>query len=275
MSYDRINSLLLKSRDATYTSSTYAETYIFPIVSNKLAGRYRVSAVSCGINFYNVTSSNNTVYTSLGNATLTSGYYSASTFTTMLDTRLKVVDANFAATYSSDTKKITVTNTGAFTLNFATTTNTAAYLMGFALSNTASATSQVADYPVNLVLSPSILLGFVDADDNISGSSQNSTKANVYLPLNNVSYGSYVSWYHRDLPQYLNFSSSVSNKIKVLVMDGQGNPLNLQRADLEILLEAEPSNSAVYSSGYGKEEVSSGNVCGCGCGCGCGSSCKC
>lgn len=244
---ERIERVLLKSRDAAYSSSTYSEQYIFPLAFGKLHGRYRVSAVSCGMNFYNVSSSNNTVYTSLGNATLVSGYYSASTFATMLDTRLKVVDANFSATYSSDTKKITVSNTGAFTLNFATTTNTAAYLMGFALSNTASATSQVADYPVNLVLSPSISLSFVDASNNITGTNAFSTKANVYLPLNNVSYGTYVTWYHRDLPQYLDFTSSVSGRVKVLVLDGQGNPLNLQRADLEILLEAEDETSLLAS----------------------------
>ncbi len=234
--------VLLKSRDATASSSSTRQSYAWILQSGaNVEGRYRVASVSMPNNLYNVVAGiNDVVYTSLGNATLTPGYYTASTFTTMLQVVLRTAQGNnnFTTAYSSDTKKITISNVGAFTLNFATTTASAAYLLGFANANTSSATSQVGDYPVNLIYTQSLAFEVSNSqsEEIVTSGSGNTARGHIYVAFNAVDYGYYFVQTARDITQYVDFSNP-TNRIQLNVWDSYGNPLSLMNADFEILLE--------------------------------------
>jgi hypothetical protein len=226
--------LLIKSVDRTAASTSSSNFQVelpYPI-----EGEWNVQCIQMPYTLYSVVAGlNDTVYTSLGNATLTAGSYSTSTFTSMLQTRLQVADANFTATYNTDTKKMTITNTGAFTLNFATTTASAAKLCGFTNSNTGSATSQTGTLVVDLVSSPMVLIEIAECKNKMASSDVASHyRGNIYVPFT-VAFGSYERLLYGDIPQSINLSS----KTKLLTFklwDSDGNVANLNGSDWQLLL---------------------------------------
>ncbi len=227
--------LLIKTIDRTANSTSSANFKIELPAS--ISGDWLVRYVHMPNALYNVvTGLNDTVYTSLGNATLTAGYYTATTFTTMLVTRLQVANVNFAATFDTDTKKLTITNLAAFTLNFATTAQSAARLLGFPNADTASAASQVATNTINLIASPSVVIDVaectypIDSTDVVS-----SARGHVVVPFT-VAYGGYERIGHNDLYQCLTFPRPTKN-LTVRLYDTDGNAASLNGADWEMLLQ--------------------------------------
>lgn len=227
--------LLIKSIDRTAGSTSSSDFKIeLPTV---VEGEFLVRYIHMPNALYNVVAgSNDTVYTSLGNATLTPGYYSASTFVTMLQTQLQVANVNFTATYNSDTKKITIANTGAFTLNFATTTASAAKLLGFANVNSASATSQVATNCINLIWSQSIVIDIRESAESILSTDVASSSRGTLLVPFTVAYGSLERISHNDLCQYVNLRRTKNLTIKLY--DSDSNAASLNGADWEMFLES-------------------------------------
>lgn len=187
---------------------------------------------------YSITANNYTVYTSLGNVNLTPGYYTSSTFTSHLQTKLQTVDANYTATFDNNTKKLTITNTGAFTLNFGTnTTNSANRLMGFKAADTASGTSVTADYIVNLVSATSILFDFHSTSNPIETTNEDSNnRGEVYIAFDGAAFGSYNRFDYDDNGTILHFDK-LQQRISVDLWDADGNSLSINGTDFEILLE--------------------------------------
>lgn len=226
--------LLIKSVDRTAgstSSSNFQVDLPYPI-----EGDWNVQCIQMPYTLYSViTGFNDIVYTSLGNATLTAGSYSTSTFTSMLQTRLIVANGGYTATYNTDTKKMTIANATPFTLDFATTTASAAKLCGFTNVNTGSATSQTGTLVVDLVSSPMIMIEIAESKNKMASSDVGSHyRGDIYVPFT-VAFGSYERLLYGDIPQYV----SLSTKTKTLsfkLWDSDGNVASLNGSDWQILL---------------------------------------
>lgn len=226
--------ILVKSLNRNSNSTSSSDFTID--LPRAIQGNYLVRYVHMPNALYNVVAnSNDTVYTSLGNATLTAGYYSSSTFATMLQTRLQVANVNFTAAIHPDTKKVTITNTGAFTLNFATTIASAAGLLGFLNANTASATSQTGTNTVNLIWSQSVSIHINKASSQIETSSNSYGSAGHILVPFTVAYGSYEIVEHSRIEQWVTMDRTSNLSIKLY--DTQGNAASLNGAEWEMLLQ--------------------------------------
>lgn len=229
--------ILIKSSDRTSASSSSSDFRIE--LPKPIQGDYIVRYIQCPNALYNVVAgSNDTVYNSIANATLTPGYYSTSTFATMLQARLRAAEGNnnFQATVDPDTKKVTITNTGAFTLNFATTTASAAKLLGFTNANTASATSQTGTNTINLIWASSIIIEVKECSYAIDSTDDASAyRGHLVVPFT-VAYGSLERISHNDLYQALTFAKPVKT-ITVKMYDNEANSVSLNGAEWEMLIQ--------------------------------------
>lgn len=229
-----MESVLIKSRDRLSVSSSSSNFKIR--LQEPLNGRYRVECISMPNLFYNVNSSNYSVYTSLGDVNLTPGYYTSSSFVTHLQTQLQTVDANYTVTLDSNTKKITVANTGAFTLDFGTdTTASARILMGFNQADTASGTSVTGDNPINLAPQPIVFIDIPQNNQQIMTSSVSSSlRGCLMVPLSSA-FGSFEILRYSDLPQIVDLYQP-TNTLDIGLYDDQGNAMSLNNHDWTMLL---------------------------------------
>lgn len=144
-SSDRINASTTDPSDCTIQAN------------QALSGSYRLRLIQLPVTYYNVNSTNSTVYfTDTGGvrtATLTSGHYASfSTLATELATKMTAAGSGtVTCAVSLLTNRLTVTNTVNFSFTFGTNTVTSAStLLGFSGNSAASATSQVGDRIMNL-----------------------------------------------------------------------------------------------------------------------------
>lgn len=87
-------------------------------------GLYKLYKFFCFKSFYSVSADrgNNIFKLDGSNAiTIPDGNYSVVTFTTYLQTQLKLIDINFTVTYSATNNKITIANTSNFSIDWAST----------------------------------------------------------------------------------------------------------------------------------------------------------
>lgn len=229
--------VLVKSSNRTTASTSSANFRIE--LPKTLEGDWLVRYIHMPNGLYNVVAgSNDTVYNSIANATLTPGYYSSSTFAAMVQARLRAAQGtnDFTANVDPDTKKITITNTASFTLNFATTSASAAKLLGFANANTASATSQVGTNPINLIWSQAIVIDVSECSYTIESTNvASSGRGHLVVPFT-VAYGSLERISHNELYQCLNFDRP-TNTLTIQLFDTNGNSASLGNADWEMLLQ--------------------------------------
>lgn len=123
-------------------------------LSQKLCGKYHVRNFYAANTFWNVNSTNNVIYFNDGSAktaTITPGFYTASTLVTAVAAALNVVGTGFSCTLSSLTSAVTISNATPFILSWGTfTTNSAGEILGFSSVDAPAATAQTAPHPVNL-----------------------------------------------------------------------------------------------------------------------------
>ena len=65
---------------------------------------------------YNISSANNTLTTSLGNAVVPVGFYNASEIVSALEIQLQILDASFDVSLNSVSGKLTISKTGTFSI---------------------------------------------------------------------------------------------------------------------------------------------------------------
>ena len=122
-----------------------------------LHGTYSLKAMSLGVTYYNVNSTNNMVYfTDTGGArtcALTPQYYiSMAALATNLATAMNSVGSGtVSVTASASTLRLTITNTVAFSMTFGTNTlNSASIILGFVGNSAGAAITQIGTQSANL-----------------------------------------------------------------------------------------------------------------------------
>ena len=153
-------SFLLRSNDRLTPSTTVPENCLIRLADD-LLGRYIIKHFSTVNHIYNVTSRNNLIYARTGGtdytATITVGYYSTATLlASAAQTALTALGLGaWSVTTNAYNNKLifAAPAAAAFVLQWGTfTTNSARKIMGYvADTDTASATSQTSDVPVNLL----------------------------------------------------------------------------------------------------------------------------
>lgn len=143
--------ITVRSADRTSGTSTNFE---FNIKIGYAIKSARLDNVIIPNSVYNVTSKNNTVPTSLGNATITSGSYDIGGLITALGTALTAVDAGFSITLSSITMKVTIADANPFKLNFGTGSNSIGTILGFSATDTATGTTFTGTNVYNMLQQP-------------------------------------------------------------------------------------------------------------------------
>ena len=78
----------------------------------------RINRIILPHSYYNVNQYNNQFHTSLGTVTVPVGNYSLTAFAAALQTKLIVLDATFTVTYTAQTGKMTIARTGNFDMTF-------------------------------------------------------------------------------------------------------------------------------------------------------------
>ena len=183
---------------------------------------------------------NDKVYFDLGGATsvtLTPGIYSTATLTSHLQTVLQASQASFTATFSSVTKRITIANDSAFSLDFGTnTTASAARLLGFTTADTASATSHTAPNMPQLNISTSLICDVKESDERLTTSSLSGLNFGSFWIVLTADYGTFTSQSFQDLPQYLRFSAS-TRTLSIKLYNVAGDLVSLNNSDWTLLLQ--------------------------------------
>jgi len=90
-------------------------------LNNTLSGRFRLKSFYAANSFYNINSSNSTIYfydTVARVGTLESGFYSATTISAALQTLMNSVSSGYTVSFSTLTGKVTFANAAMFSLQF-------------------------------------------------------------------------------------------------------------------------------------------------------------
>lgn len=209
---------------------------------SNLEGVYQVKTLVIPNTFFNVDSTNNTIYFFENgldkSCTLTSGVYDTSTLETEFLSKMNTASTGFntfTASYNSSTFKYTITGTSVFILRFGTfTTTSAATVLGFTSANTASSTSQTSDSVVDLSSLASVGMNIMES--NIPGV-ENSVgqRHSLYVPLS-ASGGSYIYTFSTDLSQYLRFAQPTKTLSVKIVNPVNNNVISLNGFNWELLL---------------------------------------
>jgi hypothetical protein len=153
-------------------------------------GRYRLREVYLPVQFYNVNSFNNKIYFFENaidkTATLTSGYYDATTLGTVIKSVMDTASGGYnvyTVTYTASTQKFTITATNAFKFTFGTNiTTSAGALLGF--QDTATATSQTSASVVDLSYTPMVRIQIQQFDHSIVDSNFAQTTFSIPVSVN-------------------------------------------------------------------------------------------
>ena len=210
-----------------------------------LEGRYLVKWAAIPNTIYNINASNNVLYwIVLGvdySVTLTQGNYTGPELAAEIKIAMDgepVLADTYNATYDSITAKITVTTAAAnvWGWRFATfTTNSAAWALGLHALDSALALSQVSDKPVFLGLPMSVGLR-IDGIGMEGYWTANSQNAAIFVPIAS-DFGSYQIISPDVLPQFIRFRHGTRFiRLRVVNVDS-GEPISLNEAEWEMLLE--------------------------------------
>lgn len=229
------NLLLINSKDRAShsTSSTDFEIELkYPI-----EGMYQIQSCVIPNTFYNITSLNNVIYFNDGgskSATLDPGIYDISDLTAAIKSKMDAASTiTFTVTLGSTSHKLNINGDSAFTLEFGTqTSNSAASILGYPANDTSSATDQEATNVIDLSVPKSVI---IDIEDSYSFETTSGSTGSLYIPLE-VN-GSDVNIWKSSNAFNLFVKLQRSSKINVKLRDSQKNPLSLNGADWEIMLQ--------------------------------------
>lgn len=173
--------------------------------------------------FYNITSSNNVLTTSDGDATIASGFYNSTEIVSALQTALQSLDATYTVSYNAVNARITIARTGNFTITWS---SGLARMLGFSSTQTLSGSaSYTGDYVLNLtrvrdvyITCPQLPLKIVDV-----GAPRNTL---FKLPLN-TELGSYLYTDFNYALELTKPNTSIS-ALDISLLDVDGNFLDPQ-----------------------------------------------
>jgi hypothetical protein len=173
---------------------------------------------------------------------ITPGFYTSATFITALDSALNnstpAPAGVFSTTYSATTGKITITNsTTNFILQFNTfTVNSARKLMGFNATNTPAALTQTSANVINLTPDLGISIN-INQNNGVKNLTTGAALC-LYIPIQpgSSSFGSLISLDSKNLEYVINLRDN-TNTIELQVCDSGSQPISLNGAEFEILLE--------------------------------------
>jgi hypothetical protein len=234
--------LLIRSKDRTANS---ANSHNFQLDLKNYSiepGTFNIEFINMQNTAYTIRADVNTTIYFTENATAKTaavavGYYTESTLPAAIKSALDTASGGFATftvTISSSTKRLNISSTQSFSLTFGTNTNASiAKTLGFPASNTGAATSHTASYVVNLSdpLSANIRIHQATAGGfRCLGGAW----GQILVPLD-VQFGYFKAYTTKDFPQTLKFNSK-SNKLDIEVRDVEGNMLDLNGSEFEMLL---------------------------------------
>lgn len=205
-----------------------------------IKGRYRLALAQYTNSFFNVCQFNNKVYfiesATPKTATLTPGFYTASTLATEIGTQMTTASgtSTITCTFSSATGKFTfVSNTNAIQFDFLNyTTNPANILLGFGLEQSSSSTTVTSTYVSDI--SYTKYLNVTINNQNVTYDTKNTTRT-FLLPLSGNSLGLTVYEPYNTFPQIVDFQER-TNKITLVVRADNGQQIDLNNVDLSMVL---------------------------------------
>jgi hypothetical protein len=183
---------------------------------------------------YNIDSNNYTISLKSGATTtnLTAGYYTATQLAGEIDTKLKAEDVKYACTYSSTTKKMTISHTDtAFVIDWNTNAELAG-MLGFAAVATSSATSHTSTSAIDLSRYRGILIDVQQASSRIMHGNKYML-GNLYIPLS-VEYGKFLDY--SEIEQYIYFPKPTKS-LNIKLFSSSRTAISLQN-EWEMFLES-------------------------------------
>ena len=182
-------------------------------------------------------------------ATLTTGFYNASTLATEVAAQMTAAGSlTYTCTYDSVSGKLTVSATGSFFIRDGV--NNAYEQMGFPyILPSSAATSLVAPYTVDLSGAK-----YVDIATNLTNArhaSGNNTSVFCRVPLTG-SPGGYVN-FEPTPPHYMPVKESRVNRLYIRLTDDQGNPYEIgPRNHVSLTFQLDSGQAHGYDGGEGK-----------------------
>lgn len=230
-------SCILSSEDRVSGTSSTGRLNL----SETLNGLYRAESVNIANTVLNFPSGSNIIYVFYGTAqtaTVPVGNYTSANVASTVQTALRTdIDNGFNVSYSTVTKKLTISHASAFYMNWeASTGNDCAKQLGFIPdTNTTSGTSVTAPYVINLVSSQAILFDIAEASNHIASSSLNSNgRGTIYIPLE-VQFGTYQTTKFSDMENYVYFDKPQKN-ITYTLYDTSGSTVDLSGTNWQLYL---------------------------------------
>jgi hypothetical protein len=193
---------------------------------------------------YNITSANNHMDINDGAlkvVTIPDGAYTISVLCSTLLTQLNVVSTNFTAvTYSPTTFKVTITRTVNFSILFSTGVNVSTAIneeLGFAASDFAGASTYTGAYPISLGNPYNIYIR-IDEVGSPGVTSSNVSYTFVVPMVASGGAGSILNYTVGNFyKQQVNLSATKSfSQFSIKLLDGSGNPVNLNTSDWEMIM---------------------------------------
>lgn len=233
---------LLRSKDRT-PDSVGSHNFTIDLKSRSIdAGQYDLVFLSIQNTVYTVRNGiNNKIYFNENStnktATVAAGYYTDSTLPAAIKSALDSASGGFATftvTISGATKKTTITSTQNFSLTFGTNTSASiARILGFNKIDTSAATSHTASNIINLSepLSATIRINQATAGGFYG---TNGSWGQIIIPLD-FAFGYFKTLTNDSFRQTLVFNDKAS-KLEFEVKDLEGNPLDLNGSDFEMLI---------------------------------------
>lgn len=190
---------------------------------------------------YTVDSSSNVLRFNDGtvrSATITPGYYSASTISAAVETALNAsgTSQTFAVSFSTSTSKLTVTSSGSFKLLSVVddSLSTASKILGVRQDSAALASSKTCEEPINLAYNALGFLFNIAESPSISTDATNATgDFQFYFPCS-VNYGEVITMqdYHANKIIKLSRSTSLTIRVK----NSHGRTVDLNNGGWQLIL---------------------------------------
>jgi len=207
--------------------------------------RIRLRQVIMPISLYNVRSTNNTIdFKDTGgttrSVTITPGAYNATSLCSAVLTALNSVGpADFTTvTYSATTMKITISNSGSFSLLFGSGTNVATSIgptLGYAVADTASATSAVADNVLQLYHPESLFISIFEF--GTPGVNSKGKKYTFSMLVNTNPQGVQEIDNNQDYDQYVDINQNSITTLSVNLCYRDGTVVAMNGGHWEMVLE--------------------------------------
>jgi len=223
-------SLFLDTNNSNSPDTPADTNFELNFAAGNNTSNYSLSLESCSFpnSVYPINSNNNKIYFKENGgatleATLQSNNYTGTEFATQIQTQLDAAGANtYTVTYDSQSKKITITENAANTIQLVAGDNDVYDNIGFIVTS-ADANSITADNPVRLDGSL-----FIDIITNIGTqnySSSGRTNVLARIPLSG-NFGN-VIFYHDESETYLDLAEDDIGYIETRLLDDKGNTFDL------------------------------------------------